>query len=274
MQKTGFIYVWYDRWRKMYYLGCHVGSESDCYVCSSNRMRDAHRRRPQDFKRRVIQRNIPREKLLEEEHRWLSMIKDDELGKRYYNLSKRHFGHWTNNPDTRPTREKIRIANTGKKHSEEHKQKIGKANKGKRLTLEQIEHLRRINTGKKMSEETKQKIREKRAKQIITERHKQKIRESSLGRFHTEETKQKMKQKHTGKSHTDVTKEKISKAKRGVRQGKQYIWKIMGPDGKIYIENGLDVFCREHNLGAQNLGKRGKSKGFVVLEKNKQGQVI
>ena len=27
MEKTGFIYIWYDRKRKMYYIGCHLGTE-------------------------------------------------------------------------------------------------------------------------------------------------------------------------------------------------------------------------------------------------------
>ena len=128
-EKTGFIYIWYDKARKMYYIGCHVGDEFDGYICSSNRMRDAYRRRPQDFKRKIIQRNIPKSKLLGEEHKWLSLIKDDELGTKYYNHSKRHFGHWTNTtyadsiresckPKTKPTFTEEELAERGRKISE------------------------------------------------------------------------------------------------------------------------------------------------------------
>ena len=45
-EKYGFIYIWYDNFRKMYYIGRHWGTEDDGYICSSNRMRDAYRRRP------------------------------------------------------------------------------------------------------------------------------------------------------------------------------------------------------------------------------------
>ena len=34
-EKTGFIYIWFDTKRKMYYIGCHVGKEDDGYICSS-----------------------------------------------------------------------------------------------------------------------------------------------------------------------------------------------------------------------------------------------
>jgi hypothetical protein len=56
----------------------------------------SYKRRPQDFKRKILISNINvRKDLLEEEYKWLSLIKNEELGKRYYNLSKKHFGHWT-----------------------------------------------------------------------------------------------------------------------------------------------------------------------------------
>lgn len=88
MEKTGFIYIWYDRKRKMFYIGCHLGSENDGYICSSNRMRDAYRRRPQDFKRRILKRDISRNMILQEEYKWLTLIPKEQLGEKYYNLSK------------------------------------------------------------------------------------------------------------------------------------------------------------------------------------------
>lgn len=86
----GFIYLWYDRKRKMFYLGSHLGYPSDRYVCGSKRMYAARRRRPQDFKRRIILKmevTTIRE-LHKEEQRWLDMIQDEELGTRYYNMKK------------------------------------------------------------------------------------------------------------------------------------------------------------------------------------------
>lgn len=152
MEKYGFIYVWYDNKSKMYYIGSHWGTESDGYICSSNRMRNAYRRRPQDFNRRVVSTNISKEKLLEEEHKWLDMIPDEQLGKRYYNLRKHKWGHWSTDTN--------RCLTVAQKIS------ISKSDK----------------PGAKHSEETKQKIREARSKQ----------KPPALGHKHSEETKQKM----------------------------------------------------------------------------------
>lgn len=131
MEKQGFIYIWYDTGRKMFYIGCHWGHEWDSYICSSDRMRAAHRRRPHEFKRRIIQRNIPRDRLLEEEHKWLSLIPDHQLGSKYYNLYKHHFKHWVDNTNDLSIREKISISKKGKPHNLTEEQR---AERGKRIS--------------------------------------------------------------------------------------------------------------------------------------------
>ena len=109
MEKYGFVYLWYDKKHKRYYIGCHWGTEDDGYVCSSWNMKAAYKRRPKDFKRRVLSKILTTKKaLLEEEYRWLSLIKNEELGKRYYNLHNHHFNHWsTNEQSTLSLKEKI-----------------------------------------------------------------------------------------------------------------------------------------------------------------------
>lgn len=95
MEKQGFVYVWFDSYRKMYYVGSHWGHENDGYICSSTRMRKAYRRRPQDFKRRILSRvTTSKQDLLDEEYRYLSMIDQSELGRKYYNLTNHKNGHW------------------------------------------------------------------------------------------------------------------------------------------------------------------------------------
>ena len=85
----GFVYLWFDRRRKMYYVGSHWGSEDDGYICSSDSMREAHRRRPDDFKRRIIAKvYTDRKELLNEEQRWLNMIKKEELKVKFYNAGR------------------------------------------------------------------------------------------------------------------------------------------------------------------------------------------
>ena len=128
-EKYGFIYVWYDRKNKMFYVGCHWGSESDSYVCSSERMRSAYRRRPQSFKRRVVARVYTnRQDLLIEEHKWLSQIKDEELGKKFYNLNKHHFGHWSTDD---AKREQVSKKLLGRTHTDEVKNLISAKSKGR-----------------------------------------------------------------------------------------------------------------------------------------------
>ena len=89
----GFIYMWHDLKRNMYYIGSHMGDENDGYVCSQARMRNARTRRPDTFKRIVIQYiiNDDRDLLLKEERKWLSLIQNDELNVRFYNACKNVF---------------------------------------------------------------------------------------------------------------------------------------------------------------------------------------
>lgn len=152
---SGFVYLWRDRKHKRYYIGCHWGTETDGYICSSNWMRDAYRRRPHDFKRRIITRvEEGRGDLIAEEYHWLSMIKDAEVGKRYYNLSKKHNGHWTTDNQKRLTvGQKISAAPNRSTN-------ISKANKGRPKSDEHKEKLKQANLGKTLSEETKRKISE------------------------------------------------------------------------------------------------------------------
>ena len=91
----GFVYLWRDKKRKMFYIGSHMGAEDDGYVCSSKRMRQAYLRRPDTFHPRKIvywHETDDRDALLREEKRWLDMIKDEELGKKYYNTKRNAWG--------------------------------------------------------------------------------------------------------------------------------------------------------------------------------------
>ena len=96
MEKYGFVYIWYDRKHKRYYIGCHWGHEDDRYICSSSWIKQAYKHRPQDFKRRVLSRVYSnRKELLLEEHKWLLLIKSEEYKNRYYNLCITHPNHWS-----------------------------------------------------------------------------------------------------------------------------------------------------------------------------------
>lgn len=83
----GFVYLWFDRLKKRFYIGSHWGREDDKYVCSSSWMKSAYKNRPKDFRRKILAVVDIRENLLKEEQRWLDMIKPEEKRKRYYNLT-------------------------------------------------------------------------------------------------------------------------------------------------------------------------------------------
>lgn len=99
-EKYGFVYIWYDRKHKRYYVGSHWGSEDDGYICSSRWMRKSYKRRPEDFTRRILKKiNTSRQDLYEEETRYLNMIKPEEIKVRYYNLNIKSAAHWSAIPD-------------------------------------------------------------------------------------------------------------------------------------------------------------------------------
>lgn len=128
--KFGFIYLWFDRKRKMFYVGSHCGPENDNYICGSNRMLRAYKKRPHDFKRRVIIRakvdhHIDLKAI---EQRYLDLIKLEEFGSKYYNFSKRAYGA---DPDRASAWMMGNKNNLGKKLSESTRKKISDFHKGR-----------------------------------------------------------------------------------------------------------------------------------------------
>jgi hypothetical protein len=162
-EKYGFVYIWYDRKYKRYYIGSHWGTENDGYICSSNWMFNTYKRRPKDFKRRILKKIFTnRIDLLNEEQKWLDLIDNDKLAThlttkkqretlRYYNITKIVQKSWWSDTDQRLTiSEKISIAKTGKpctmtpEQLEERGKKVSEAKKGKPLTEEHKKALRGI----------------------------------------------------------------------------------------------------------------------------------
>lgn len=166
MEKYGFIYIWYDVKKKKFYVGCHWGSETDGYICSSKWMRDAYRRRPEDFRRRIIKTNLTREQMYLEEQRYFDMIEPEEIKKRYYNLSLSSKNPWHQYPES--------VKTIG--------QKISFKKKGRSTGPCSSDKAAKISAAKKA------KFAERGG---MTEEHKRKLSLAKLGTKHTEEWKKK-----------------------------------------------------------------------------------
>jgi len=85
---SGFVYIWYDLEKKRFYIGAHWGTPDDGYICSSRWMKNAYKKRSKSFKRRILSFHYDKKSMFLEEQRVLSMIHKDEIGKKYYNLSR------------------------------------------------------------------------------------------------------------------------------------------------------------------------------------------
>lgn len=141
MKKHGFVYLWYDTQNQMYYVGCHWGTEDDGYICSSAWMKRAYKKRPQDFKRRILTSNImSRKETYEKEKDWLNLIKESEISPnsskpRYYNLNIKNNEMWHKYEENiKIVGKKISAANKGKVFGPRHPEvgkKISKIKKEK-----------------------------------------------------------------------------------------------------------------------------------------------
>jgi hypothetical protein len=117
-KQSGFIYLWFDSQTKMFYLGSHKGTLDDGYTGSNNYFKSAFKKRPQAFKRRILEFVFftQYQELRDRENHWLSMIKPEELGVKYYNFKNVAFGGDI-------------ISNLSEKKKKEHARKSGLASR-------------------------------------------------------------------------------------------------------------------------------------------------
>lgn len=85
---NSFIYIWFNKVKRMFYIGKHFGSINDGYICSSKKMMQEYKKRPSDFRRKILTYVIDTTgyEILNAELKWMSYINDENLGKKYYNL--------------------------------------------------------------------------------------------------------------------------------------------------------------------------------------------
>jgi len=81
----GFIYIWRDKVRNMYYVGSHDGTTTDGYISSSRWFNAEYRYRPNDFRRKIL-KFVSLSEMKKEEYQIIGLIKEHEYGTRFYNL--------------------------------------------------------------------------------------------------------------------------------------------------------------------------------------------
>ena len=117
------------------------------------------------------------------------------------------------------------------------------------------EKLKKIHTGKKRSSESKKRMSQARMGIVFSDEHKNNLSIAWEKRRKEKPTK-------------IETTEKIKAALKGKANIKKY--KLTDPEGKEYVtENGLTLFCEQHNLTRPNLmqvvsGKRTHHKGWTI----------
>lgn len=164
MEKYGFVYIWFDKKHKRYYIGCHWGSVDDGYICSSSWMKKAYKIRPTNFKRRILKTELTRQEMYVEEQKYFDMIKPEEIKVKYYNLSLSSKKPWHQYPEhVKTIGQKISHSKKGKSVgpcSPEKAAKISAAKKAKnrKFTEEHKEKLRQAKLGKKLSPEHREKV--------------------------------------------------------------------------------------------------------------------
>ncbi len=80
-----FVYMWFDKNRKMFYIGQHSGTLDDKYTSSSRWLAGEIKYRPDDFKRRIIKTFNTKNEAQKYEGYLLTLIEDNEWGRKYYN---------------------------------------------------------------------------------------------------------------------------------------------------------------------------------------------
>lgn len=139
----GFVYIWRDRKHKRYYIGAHWGRIDDGYICSSPWMLQAYRKRPEDFRRRILNDNISHKSdMFLQERKWFELIKDEEVGKRYYNLSIKQGLHWSTSSNAKEIAIRSGLKRRGAKlgpRPQEVRDKISSTKKERGPTKAQIE---------------------------------------------------------------------------------------------------------------------------------------
>ena len=227
---TGFVYLWRDKKHNRYCIGSHFGSLNDQYITSTGYMLRAYKKRPEDFKRRILYYHYSedRKELLEKEQHFLNMIKDGELFhtskpyNKYYNIKKNAAGL------SGKVASDLRTAYWESDRSKEHREKLSNMFKTNNPHIEGFswnrgEKCPQISEGRKKGKKPYIPKEQRSAmtkecwergvydnRPAMTEEHKAKISASNTGKKQTDYQKQRVSETQKGKIVSKETKQLIS----------------------------------------------------------------
>lgn len=200
---------------------------------------------PDSFKYEVLELT---DNLIEREQYWIDSFSFENL----YNICPKagsRLGSKNIKPISAERKLKMRLANLGKKHSEETKKKLSiVATNISDETRNKIKEARSRQIMKPCSEETKRKISEAQIGKKISEETKKRLSIASTGKIVTEKTRIKMSNSRKGKKISEKTKEKISEA-----NSKEF--KLLSPLGVVIEAKNIVLFSKNHGLERHSLGK-------------------
>lgn len=235
--QEGFVYIWFDTLRRMFYIGSHVGVPGDGYLCSSAWCRRAIKARPSTFRIRILKTVTftHHKELRNVEQRWLQMIRPEELGSRYYNLKRVAAG---GNTIEGKTQEEIDMF----------KRRVGDKAKKAWTSLAYRQKMAQYPAfgGNTFSREYMQKAEYREAMAIATTGNK--------NGFYK-------------KTHNDCTKGKWKTSRLGqTNRAMSYV--LTSPVGEVSTVRNLSAFLRDNNYGGIKLGPFMKTGRHIASSRN------
>lgn len=267
---TGFVYLWYDHKHNLFCIGSHMGTIKDGYVTSTGHMGKAYKKRPVDFKRRIIYWHFDDHKsLYEKETEVLSKIKDHELYTndnrnagtiRYYNMKK--MGRGLDSETARRHKLEFWQSEAGQKRKTElSNQMKGNTHGAGKEAWNKGKPAPQISKALKKSNAVKLSWTNER-RQKATDRLNKTWNSGAMDnrQIHSEESNKKRSETQKGKS-KNVSLE--GRKKISITKAKTY--NITFPDGHEETITNLSQFARSYNLNVKNL--QNVSRGMIYEHK-------